>query len=849
MLQIKNISKKYVTGGFEQIALNDVSLSLRDNEFVAILGPSGSGKTTLLNIIGGLDRYDSGDLIIDGVSTKKYRDRDWDSYRNHTVGFVFQSYNLIPHQTVLGNVELALTIGGISSSRRREMALNALDKVGLKDQAHKRPNQMSGGQMQRVAIARALVNDPKILLADEPTGALDTKTSLQVMELLKEVASDRLVVMVTHNPELAEQYANRTVRLKDGVIISDTNPLVVENEEPAVHRNLGKASMSIPTAFGLSLNNLMTKMGRTVLTSFAGSIGIIGIALILALSTGFQNYIDQIQEETMNSYPLTISSESGDLATMILSMNSSSDDKPSGDKLVEKQYISDAMNSFTENDLKTFRTYLEKHPEEYQDYVQMIKYNYAVTPQIYTIDAADNLAKINPNDDMNRSAGQMTFLSNFGGSSMSTFSEMTNPERISQDFELLAGRWPEKYNELVIALSNPNEISDLLLYSLGLRDTTELGDLIKHIYLGEKSTLDNEPMTITYSDLLNLDLRLIDPSKLYKYNEEYDIYEDMTDDDDFMMEVYEDSEPLKVVGIIWPGDSNNSSSSVGVLYLPELTRYVMDKAGETEIVRKQLADPDRDVFSGDLFDEDDDDDELDFQDMITVDEDLLKEAFQFNGDFGDMSIDESKMQEIIMASSKAVVESIDELTASMVEAVTKADSAFADAMIKGYRDIATIKVENSTAPETNPDVSEVTKILEEQRDTAYEKAKEASRPAVTQAVQAMLAGVKQQLEAASSVEEAEAVIDELAKNANLDEDAAAQLKALIIPGGSYSGRTDPAGGADRYFAGGSETALSALIPGKGTAVMELTAYTDLDGGSDAGSGSEGGTEGGSEGGS
>ena len=364
MLQLKNIKKKYNTGGYEQIALDDVSLNLRDNEF---LGPSGSGKTTLLNIIGGLDRYDTGDLIINGISTKKYKDRDWDSYRNHTVGFVFQSYNLIPHQTVLQNVELALTIGGISAEKRREMALDALDKVGLKEQSHKKPNQMSGGQMQRVAIARALVNDPKILLADEPTGALDTKTSVQVMDLLKEVANDRLVVMVTHNPELAEQYANRIVRLKDGQITDDSNPLIIESEEPGVHKNLGKASMNLATSFGLSLNNLMTKKGRTFLTAFAGSIGIIGIALILSLSTGFQNYIDQIQEETMNSYPLTINAEEGDLASIILSMQAIRDVKAEGNSLVEQQYITSFTDSISNNDLKSFMDYLDAHPEEYEE--------------------------------------------------------------------------------------------------------------------------------------------------------------------------------------------------------------------------------------------------------------------------------------------------------------------------------------------------------------------------------------------------------------------------------------------------------------------------------------------------
>ena len=540
MLQLKNIKKKYNTGGYEQIALDDVSLNLRDNEFVAILGPSGSGKTTLLNIIGGLDRYDTGDLIINGISTKKYKDRDWDSYRNHTVGFVFQSYNLIPHQTVLQNVELALTIGGISAEKRREMALDALDKVGLKEQSHKKPNQMSGGQMQRVAIARALVNDPKILLADEPTGALDTKTSVQVMDLLKEVANDRLVVMVTHNPELAEQYSNRIVRLKDGQITDDTNPLIIESEEPGIHKNLGKASMNLATSFGLSLNNLMTKKGRTFLTAFAGSIGIIGIALILSLSTGFQNYIDQIQEETMNSYPLTINSEEGDLASIILSMQAIRDVKAEGNSLVEQQYITSFTDSISNNDLKSFMLYLDEHPEEYKDDVRMIRKSYAVSPVIYTVDSTDRLAQIYPTS----SSGGGIFASmSLGGGSMSTFSEMIEPERMKNEYTVAYGKWPEKYNELALCVMDPNQISDLLLYSLGFRDTKELSDIMKDLYLGEKISVHNEPMTVTYDEILGKEFKLIDPSSKYKWNEEYEIYEDMSDDDDYMRDVYKDAEP------------------------------------------------------------------------------------------------------------------------------------------------------------------------------------------------------------------------------------------------------------------------------------------------------------------
>ena len=414
MLQIKNISKQYKTGELVQDALKDVSLNLRDNEFVSVLGPSGSGKTTLLNIIGGLDQYDSGDLIINNVSTAHYKDRDWDSYRNHTIGFVFQSYNLIPHQTVLSNVELALTLGGISKKERRERALKALEEVGLREQAHKRPNQMSGGQMQRVAIARALVNNPDILLADEPTGALDTETSVQVMELLKKVAHDRLVIMVTHNPELAEEYSTRIVKLRDGRIIDDTDPYIlpeVETEKPE-HKNLGKASMSILTAFTLSFNNLLTKKGRTILTAFAGSIGIIGIALILSLSTGFQNYIDKIQEDTLTSYPLTVTSETADTTSMLFSMVSESGEATGENTVRERQYMATMFSKIGKNDLKSLKKYLEKNQTEVDSMVSLIKYQYSVSPFIYTKNDKEEVKQLNPS----------TLMTSMMGSSSNTAS-------------------------------------------------------------------------------------------------------------------------------------------------------------------------------------------------------------------------------------------------------------------------------------------------------------------------------------------------------------------------------------------------------------------------------------------
>ena len=837
MLQLKNICKKYVTGGFTQTALDDVSLNLRDNEFVAILGPSGSGKTTLLNIIGGLDRYDTGDLIINGISTKKYKDRDWDSYRNHTVGFVFQSYNLIPHQTVLQNVELALTIGGISADKRKKMALEALEKVGLGDQAHKRPNQMSGGQMQRVAIARALVNDPKILLADEPTGALDTKTSVQVMDLLKEVANDRLVVMVTHNPELAEQYSNRIVRLKDGRITDDTNPLTIEKEEPAVHKNLGKASMSLATSFGLSLNNLMTKKGRTILTAFAGSIGIIGIALILSLSTGFQRYIDKIQEETMNSYPLTINAEAGDLTSIILSMREESQHKSEGNFMREQQYITSFTDSISNNDLKSFMDYLDAHPEEYQQDVRMIKRTYSVTPLIYTIDGADNLAQIYPSTAANQNSGMMSGLMLGGSGGMTAFSEIIEPKRMKEEYTLLYGSWPSKYNELVLSVNDPNQISDLLLYSLGFRDTKELTEIIKNLYMGDEIDIHNEPMTVSYDDLLTRELKLVDRTDLYKYNDEYEVYEDMTEDDDYMMEVYENAEPLKITGIIYKPQENGASSSsmTGVLYLPELTSYVMDKARETEIVHRQITDPDYDVFSGNTFDEEEDDDELDFEDMITIDEDLLAEAFVVNMDMDGLDgldMDPDAMTDIVMNSAKATADSIDELTQTMVKGVTEADAAFAKGIIEGYKQIATIPITNSDAPEAKPDVSAVTGMLGQQLEAIEKETESKVRPSVETGVKMLIARTKMRLQAATTVEEAEAVIDEL----GLDEEAAAQLKATIkeVPaedGGSDG--SDGSGGGDSGSSG-SEDGSAGGEDGSGSGSEDGSS-----GGEDGGSGSEG----------
>ena len=631
MLQIKNISKQYKTGDLVQIALNKVSLNFRDNEFVSILGPSGSGKTTLLNIIGGLDRYDNGDLIINNVSTKKYKDRDWDSYRNHTVGFVFQSYNLIPHQTVLANVELALTISGINKKARRRRALAALDKVGLKEQAHKKPNQMSGGQMQRVAIARALVNDPDILLADEPTGALDTHTSVQVMELLKEVAKDRLVIMVTHNPELAEKYSTRIVNLRDGEIQGDTNPFEVNESklEKPKHKNLGKSSMSMLTAFALSLNNLLTKKGRTFLTSFAGSIGIIGIAMILSLSTGFQNYVDKIQEDTLTSYPLSVSAETGDMTSLLLGVKGKeSEEKLEKGKVKEEQNVAELFGSVGRNDLKSFKKYIEENQKEVDTMVSLTRYDYAVAPTIYTRNANKELVLLNPSDFISSLMGSSSSLLTGG---ITIFSELVEDEDMANEqYEVIEGKFPKEYNEIMLVLPEEDKISDMLLYGIGLRDLDELEDMVEKIMDGEKIKNENKPLEFTYEELMNLEMKLVDPTATYKYNSKYDIYEDMTEDDDFMDDVYDNALDLKIVGIAKPKGETTSMTGSGVLYTRNLTKYIIETASKSEIVQKQLSDKDVNVFSGKDFDDEDKSSGLDFQDMISIDEDALSSAFGVN---------------------------------------------------------------------------------------------------------------------------------------------------------------------------------------------------------------------------
>ena len=637
MLEIKNITKVYKTEGFEQKALDDVSVNFRRHEFASILGPSGSGKTTFLNIIGGLDNYTSGDLIINEVSTKDFSDRDWDSYRNHRVGFVFQSYNLITHQTILKNVELALTLSGCSKDERRKRALKALKDVGLEQHINKRPNQLSGGQMQRVAIARALVNDPEIILADEPTGALDSDTSVQIMDLLKAISKDKLVIMVTHNPDLAKEYSSRIINIKDGVIISDTNPydgkINTKEKKEIVLNKSKKTKMSFLTALSLSFNNLMTKKARTILISIAGSIGIIGIALILAVSTGFQNYVDSIQEDTLTSYPLTIMQESSDITSVLLSMRNGSNKADGTDKVVEQQYITSMLSNISTNDLKSFKKYLEDNYHHVEKDLANVNYMYSVNPNIYTIDATNKLAKINPSNLFSSMMGSNNLMQSYS-SMASIFSRMVDDRtQIEESYDLLKGHWPENYDEMIIVLSEPNSISDLLVYSLGLRDTEELTKMVTKIMSGESVDISNTPLTLTYDDLMNVDLRLIMPADTYRYNSKYDVYEDMTEDSEYMQNIYDKSLKLKIVGIVSPKEGVTSMAlNPGVSYTKKLVDYIIDYSKNTDIVKKQLTNSEVDVFSGKKFDDEKNNFDFAFSDLVSIDNEKLQSAFNINID-------------------------------------------------------------------------------------------------------------------------------------------------------------------------------------------------------------------------
>lgn len=647
MLQIKDIHKEYRTGNLVQRALDGVSLSLRDNEFVAILGPSGSGKTTLLNIIGGLDRYDSGDLIINGISTKKYKDRDWDSYRNHTIGFVFQSYNLIPHQTVLANVELALTISGVSKSERRRRAKEALEKVGLGAQIHKKPSQMSGGQMQRVAIARALVNDPEILLADEPTGALDSDTSVQVMDLLQEVAKERLVVMVTHNPELAQLYATRIVTVKDGRILSDTDPFVIDSESmaPPVHKNMGKSSMSFFTALSLSFQNLKTKKARTLLTSFAGSIGIIGIALILSISNGVDKYITNMEEETLSEYPLQIQSTGVDLTSMMMGAATAQSGKKDGEVGVA-QMVTNMFSKMNSNDLESLKVYLDSNESSISQYANSVEYTYSVSPQIF-LENGKNIRQVNPDKSFSAMGLGSGSSNSIMSSTMSTdvFHEMPEDADLYKDqYDVKAGRWPENYKECVLVLTSQGDISDFLQYTLGLRDGKELDDMVQKFMAEEAVETPENEESYTYDEILGKKFKLVNSTDYYEYDEEYKVWKDKSDNSSYMKKLVKNGEDLTIVGIVQPVEGATASMlTAGICYTPELTKHEIEKAASSEIVKQQLADEKINVFTGEEFGkEDNENSKFDMESLFSINADALQEAFQvdlsgFNMDLSSLS--------------------------------------------------------------------------------------------------------------------------------------------------------------------------------------------------------------------
>lgn len=637
MLELNDIKKDYVSGSTTVSALKGINLRFRDCEFVSILGQSGCGKTTMLNIIGGLDKYTSGDLKINGVSTKNYKDRDWDFYRNNSIGFVFQSYNLIPHQTVLSNVELALTLSGVSKTERKRRAIEALEKVGLGEQIHKKPNQMSGGQMQRVAIARALVNNPDILLADEPTGALDTETSIQIMELLKEISKDRLIIMVTHNPELAKDYSTRIVRLLDGVITDDSDPYSLEDMEADIRAKEAakaktsekkikksgkkqKTSMSFFTALSLSFNNLMTKKTRTILTAFAGSIGIIGIAMILSISNGIQLYIDRVQRDTLSSYPITLQAESIDISSMVTSMTGNSDSAEHEDKtkIYSNDIMGDMINTMVKevksNNLSEFKKYIENGGSDIKSYVSDIQYSYDVPLNIYMKDTSNGVEQLNPStmfDSIYGEGATSTSSAMSSGMGMGMFSNSSvwnqllgNQQVLDEQYDVLAGHWPENFNEVVLVTDKNNEVDDYTLYSLGLKDPEEVRTLFKKMMVGESYETEKD-ISYTFDEILDTEFKLVMPTDMYKYNDVTGTWDDYSKDDKYMTNVVNNGTDIKVCGIIRPNnDAVSTSISSGIGYTAKLTEYIIEEVKNSEIAKAQLADTSVDVFTGVPFDND-----------------------------------------------------------------------------------------------------------------------------------------------------------------------------------------------------------------------------------------------------
>lgn len=742
MLQIVDICKEYKTGSLVQKALDHVSFNLRDNEFVAILGPSGSGKTTLLNIIGGLDRYDSGDLIINDVSTKKYSDRDWDSYRNHTIGFVFQSYNLIPHQTILKNVELALTISGVSGKERSRRALEALEKVGLKEHAHKIPNQLSGGQMQRVAIARALVNDPDILLADEPTGALDSDTSVQVMDLLKEIASDRLVVMVTHNPELADAYATRIINLKDGKIVSDSAPCEVAAAPPAVHKNLGKASMSFLSAILLSFNNLMTKKARTILVAFAGSIGIIGIALILSMSYGGTQYIHRIEEKTLSEYPITITSSGLDLSAMLAGTSLSKEELNEENKIRGINLIRGFFSGLSSNDLKALKAWFDSGESHIHDYARAVEYTYDLEPQIYRLHNG-RARRIHPDSTFDSLGfGGASLMSSFTGSNMygsDIFHVLPEERSLYEDhYEIVAGHWPENELECVLVLTPAGSVSDLLLYQAGILDADEMDELLKKFANGEQA----EPKDVStqfydYDEFLNLEFSVVSPPDLYLYDQEYSVYKDKTEDRYFMRRLVENGLKLKVSGIVKanPGDTS-AILSPGFAYDPGLIFKVQELSESSGIVKAQLADQDQNVFTGKPFGEEEEKSSFDMASLIAINEDAIKNAFSYSaddfsmddlGDFSDMDLSSA------VDFTKIDLSNIQVPQADLASVLQGIDIKFSP---EGVRELFTEIAEDYTSYASSDESTDITRLPESVNDFLQtEEAQKIINDTVTQFVQ------------------------------------------------------------------------------------------------------------------
>ena len=667
MLQLRNIRKAYTTGSFTQTALDDVSISFRDSEFVAILGPSGSGKTTLLNIIGGLDHYDTGDLVIDGISTKEYKDRDWDAFRNNRIGFVFQAYNLIPHQTILANVELALTLSGVSRAERRTRALDALRKVGLGDHVDKKPSQLSGGQMQRVAIARALINDPEILLADEPTGALDSKTSVQIMDLLTEIANDRLVIMVTHNPELAERYATRIVNLADGVIRSDSDPFDPAPEDMrASKKQVRRTSMNFLTALSLSWNNLLTKKGRTLMTAFAGSIGIIGIAAILSLANGVNSYIANVEEETLSEYPLSIENQGFDMTSlMTMGMGAQGGSSGSGDSqdagqtgssngdadggtVGESKMVTGMFGSIGSNDLASLKEYLDNGDSGIDQYVNSIEYGYSITPQLFSSDTEDGVRQVNPDKSFSSIGfGSATSTNGIMSSMMSTnvFYEMpSDPDLYQDQYDVVAGTWPQRYNDIVLVLTPNGKVSDFMLYTMGLRDHSELDDMVRAFANEEEVNAPDDYMTLTYDQLMGVTFKLVAATDYYQYDSDYHVWKNKSDDADYMRDLVNSGEDVHICGIVKPkAGAKITSLQTGFYYTSDMVSHIIDEAADSQIVKDQLADSATNVFTGKSFVEEADAEgsNFDMSSLFTIDGNKLQAAFQIDPDA--LSVDMSSL--------------------------------------------------------------------------------------------------------------------------------------------------------------------------------------------------------------